>query len=156
MIKLTDLEGRWHINQSNFPMWLKGDRTSPSLNYAIANRKSDMFLLDKVIYLKNGKEKAINGISRPLDSNNSEFVWRGKGISGLLKSEWKILHIDTVTQWAIIYFEKTLFTPKGYDVISRNTMLSAVLEQDVKDKLNALGVKQKLTPISHGVMTKYT
>jgi hypothetical protein len=35
-------------------------------------------------------------------------------------------------------------------------MLSAVLEQDVKDKLNALGVKQKLTTISHGVMTKYT
>ena len=66
------------------------------------------------------------------------------------------MHIDTVTQWAIIYFEKTLFTPKGYDVISRNTMLSAVLEQDVKDKLNALGVKQKLTTISHGVMTKYT
>ena len=149
MVKLTDLEGTWYINQSNFPMWLRGDKTLPTFNYTVAHRKSDIFLLDKVAYLGNGKQKAIHGIDRPLNNNNSEFVWRGKGILRLLKSEWKILHLDTVNQWAIIYFEKTLFTPKGYDVISRNTMLSAVIEQDIKNKLHVLGVKQKLTTIIH-------
>lgn len=32
-IDLHDLEGKWYIHQSNFPMWLKGDKTSPAFNY---------------------------------------------------------------------------------------------------------------------------
>lgn len=148
-IDLTDLEGIWYINQSNFPMWLKGDKTSPTFNYTIVNKKKGTFLLDKVKYLKNGKEKSINGIDKPLNTDNSKFIWRGKGILSLLKSKWETLYINTDNQWAVIYFEKTLFTPEGYDVISRNTTLSKEIEQDVKNKLNELGVKQKLTTLVH-------
>jgi len=148
-IDLTDLEGRWYIVQSNFPMWLKGDKTSPTFNYTIVNKKKGTFLLDRVEYLKNGKEKSINGIDKSLNTYNSKFVWRGKGILWLLKSKWEILYISTDKQWAVIYFEKTLFTPEGYDVIARNTKLSKKIEQDVKNKLNELGVKQKLTTIVH-------
>ena len=46
-----------------------------------------------------------------------------------------------------ISFENTIFTPKGYDVISRNTTINADIEQDIYNKLIELEIKQKLTPI---------
>ena len=30
-IELSELEGSWYINQSNFPMWTKGDKLRPPL-----------------------------------------------------------------------------------------------------------------------------
>lgn len=148
-IDLTDLEGKWFINQSNFPMWLKGYKTSPTFNYTIVKKKKGTFLMDRVEYVKNGKAKSINGIDKPLSASNTEFIWRGNGILRILKSKWKILYIDTKSQWAIIYFEKTLFTPEGYDIISRNKTLPADLARDVKIKLAEYGVTLKLTTIIH-------
>ena len=39
------LQGRWYIHFSNFPMWLKGDKTNPTFNYTIEKRGD--------IYIKN-------------------------------------------------------------------------------------------------------
>ncbi len=146
-IDLSDLEGKWYINQSNFPMWLKGDKTSPAFNYTIIKKKKGLYLADKVTYRKNGKTKSINGIDKPLDTANREFMWRGNGLLRLLKSKWEILHLDANEQWAIIFFRQTLFTPQGYDVISRNPVLSPEVTQKIDAKLNELGVNQKLQPI---------
>lgn len=146
-IALSDLEGKWYINQSNFPMWLKGEKTSPAFNYTIIKKKKGLYLADKVTYQKNGKTKSINGIDKPLDNENREFVWRGNGLLGLLKSKWEILHLDANEQWAIIFFRQTLFTPQGYDVISRQPVLSPEIAQKIETKLNELGVQQKLQPI---------
>lgn len=146
-INLSDLEGKWFINQSNFPMWLKGDKTSPAFNYTIVKKKKGLYLSDKVTYQKNGKTKSINGIDKPLDNENREFVWSGNGLLGLLKSKWKILHLEVNEQWAIIFFKQTLFTPQGYDVISRQPALSPEVTQKIDAKLNELGVQQKLQPI---------
>lgn len=38
-LSLTALNGRWYIHLTNFPMWLKGDRTSPSFNYKITRKR---------------------------------------------------------------------------------------------------------------------
>lgn len=141
MIELSDLEGKWFIIMSNFPMWLKGDKKSPTFNYSIVHRKNGLFLSDKVSYFKKEKEKNINGFDKVISDDNSEFIWQGKGLLKLLKSKWKVLYMDTHQQWAIIYFEKTLFTQEGYDVISRNKSLSTSLEMAIKKKLDELGVK---------------
>ncbi len=146
-INLHDLEGKWFIHQSNFPMWLKGDKTSPTFNYAIIEKKRSLYLSDKVSYLKNGKVKNINGIDKPLDAANREFVWSGNGLLSLLKSKWKILHLELKEEWAIIFFKQTLFTPQGYDVISRKPVLSPEVAQKIASKLKELGVEQILQPI---------
>lgn len=139
-MKIEALEGKWFVNMSNFPMWLKGDKTSPTFNYTLTKVGDNYILLDKVTYVKKGKEKSILGFDMPVNEALTEFVWRGKGILRILKSKWQIIHIDSNNQWAIIYFEKTLFTPKGYDVISRIRKLSTILEQDIKVKLDELGI----------------
>lgn len=147
MTELFQLEGKWFIVMSNFPMWLKGDKDSPSFNYAVVKRKNGMFLSDRVSYFQKGKEKEINGFDKVISADNSEFIWRGRGILKLLKSRWEVLYMDPKNQWAIIYFEKTLFTPEGYDVISRHKSPDADFEA-INYKLDELGVKSELRPIN--------
>ncbi len=145
-LELNDLSGKWYIHLTNFPMWLKGDKTRPTFNYTVDEKNGKKGLLDEVIYQKNGKAKRIVGFDKPLNAHNTKFVWRGKGLMGLLKSKWEVLYFNPQEQWAIIYFEKTLFTPAGYDVISQNKVLNIPLTT-IRQKLTELGIKAELTPI---------
>jgi hypothetical protein len=147
-ISLSDLEGRWYIVQSNFPMWLKGDKTSPSLNYTVERRGTTTGLRDEVLSWKRGKEQSILGFDTPLDSTNTRFVWRGNGLLRLLQSAWEIVYMDAANEWAIIHFEKTMFTPEGYDVIARSKQLSAHSLELIRAKLSEIGINTTLSAIS--------
>lgn len=144
-IPLENLEGTWFIHMSDFPMWKKGDKTHPTFNYSIVGQREDAVLLDEVKYIKNGKEKSIVGFDRPTNRENTSFVWRGKGILSLLKSKWEIVHYDKKQEWMVIHFEKTLFTPEGYDVVSRKRRLSKEEVNTISKKLNELGIPKNLT-----------
>ncbi len=146
-INLEDLEGAWYIIFSNFPMWLKGDKTSPSLNYSVQMQGGVRGLGDEVISWKQGKKQSIIGFDTPLDEANLRFEWRGKGLLSLLSSRWEIVYLDAAKEWAIIYFEKTLFTPKGYDVIARNQHLSPETFATIHAILLELGTNASLQPI---------
>jgi hypothetical protein len=135
---LERLKGRWYIHLTNFPMWLKGNRTNPTFNYTIQEKNGIVGLTDEVIFVKNDKKKAIRGFDTPLNSENTKFEWRGNGWMKILKSRWQILH--STEKWAIIYFEKTLFTPEGYDIIARNETLSDELLIVIDAKLKELKI----------------
>lgn len=147
-INLQALEGKWYIILSNFPMWLKGDKTNPTFNYKQAERDGVLGLIDEVKYTQNGRQKSINGFDKPLNNENTAFEWRGNGLLSLLSSKWGILHIETTENWAIIYFEKTLFTPKGYDVISRDKQPNSLIMSKIEGKLRELNISGKLKKIS--------
>lgn len=146
-IKLQDLEGRWFINQSNFPMWLKGNKIKPTFNYTIEEKKGKKSLSDAVEYEQNGNTKFIKGFDTALDEQNKDFVWRGKGWMCILTSKWSILHFDLNKEWAIIYFKKTLFTPEGYDVISRGKTLSSEQKKAIDQQLKTLDIQANLQHI---------
>ncbi len=147
-INLQDLEGTWYIVLTNFPMWLKGDKTRPTFNYTITQHGSITGLRDEVRSWKHGKEQVIVGFDTPLDTTNRRFVWRGKGLLSLLTSRWEIVYFDTAKEWAIIHFEKTLFTPEGYDVIARRKNLSAEQGKEVAKIVDAWAVMPALKRIS--------
>jgi Lipocalin-like domain len=138
---LHTLVGTWFICATNFPMWLKGNKTHPTFHYSLVAHK-ERTLLDEVKYLQNGKSKTITGYDTQDSSDPMAFVWRGKGLLRLLKSKWKVALIDPSGQWAVIWFSKTLFTPEGVDVISRTPALSStdlvkIKTQMAKDSLLA-------------------
>lgn len=147
-INLQTLEGKWYIILSNFPMWLKGDKTNPTFNYQIAERDGIKGLTDKVKYSQNGRLKSIKGFDKPLNAENTSFEWHGNGLLSLLSSKWQVLYVDTIENWAIIYFEKTLFTPKGYDVICREKQPNALIMRKIEEKLRELKISEKLKKIS--------
>lgn len=128
----TTLVGTWFICYSNFPMWLKGDKTEPTFNYTITTRKGEKVLLDEVKYLKSKRQKTITGYDYQDEKDSTAFVWRGKGILGLLKSEWRVALLDPNGQWAVIAFSKTLFTPAGVDIINRKPEISESTLQEIK------------------------
>ncbi len=147
-LSLTALNGRWYIHLTNFPMWLKGDRTSPSFNYKITWKGGREVLEDRVEYWQKGKNRTIVGYDWPLDEHNRTFAWRGKGLLWLLESRWEILYMDPKGQWAIIYFRETLFTPEGYDVIARSPTLEEEMISEMQRKLSDLKISEELTLIS--------
>lgn len=140
-ISLSDLEGKWFINQSNFPMWTKGKKTNPTFNYKKAEADQKWVLMDEVQYNKKDKSKTIRGIDYPKNEENTTFVWRGHGILRLLKSKWEIIYYDNTNQYMIIHFRRTLFTPEGYDVVSRSKTLSGDLKSIITEKLKVYGIE---------------
>lgn len=120
---LHTLAGTWLIHSTNFPMWLKGDKTNPTFNYTVATDKNGAeILLDEVKYQQAGKTKTISGYDYPDEADPMAFIWRGKGILGLVKSRWRIALLDTEKQWAVVVFDRTLFTPSGMDIIGRKAL----------------------------------
>lgn len=146
-LTLEDFQGKWFINLSNFPMWTKGNKTHPQFNYQLIQKNGQKLLLDKVAFEKKGKHKTILGTDKALNKQNTQFIWRGKGILKVLKSKWKVVHVDEEQQWMIIYFEKTLFTPAGYDVISRQKTLSPTITDKITTVLQKLDMPPKLITI---------
>ena len=136
------LAGTWFVVSSNFPMWLKGNKTDPQFHYTIIQRKGLTVLDDRVTYLKNqsadgrgGKLKSIHGYDRP--ESESKFTWRGHGLLSFAKSKWEVRLMDEEHQWAVIYFSKTLFTPEGVDIISRNKDLSEKVIDEIRRKMKS-------------------
>ncbi|GAB3997911.1 hypothetical protein GCM10028807_44180 [Spirosoma daeguense] len=130
------LLGTWFICSTNFPMWLKGDKLSPTFTYSTTDKKADTnVLLDEVNYLKKGKAKTLTGYDYQDKTDSSAFVWRGKGLLSLLRSKWNVALIDSNGQWAVIWFSKTLFTPEGVDIISRKPQISGEVLKHIKAEM---------------------
>lgn len=117
-IDRTQLAGRWHIQITNFPMWLAGTKRRPSLEYGLLD--GDPRLSDTVTYVTaRGARKQIAGYDAQDPGHGAHFTWRGKGLLSLLSSDWYVVHLDAAAGVAAIYFTRTLFTPAGVDVIAR-------------------------------------
>ena len=147
-MKLEQLAGTWYIHFTDFPLWLKGDKTHPTFTYTLKEKAGKMGLEDEVKYLKKGKVKRILGFDSAVDESNRKFIWRGKGVLALLSSRWEIMFYTPEEAWAIIHFQKTLFTPEGYDVISRDPLLSLSQIKNVQGKLSEWGLENRLQSLN--------
>ncbi|MCC8153539.1 MAG: hypothetical protein LIP01_04615 [Tannerellaceae bacterium] len=136
-----DLSGKWYILYSNFPMWLKGNKKNPSFYYGTPENGR---FSDTVEYEQNDTIKKIQGTD---SIQGTKFIWRGKGLLRFVKSQWEILYFNPKDGIAIIHFDKTLFTPEGYDVISREKTIHPTIEKELFIQLYKLDIKDKLIKI---------
>lgn len=124
-------------------MWLEGDKTNPTFNYTVVERKGEKVLYDEVTYLKNGRTKTIKGYDRVNPNNEKAFTWRGKGILAIAKSNWEIRLMDEKNEWAVIWFSKTAFTPEGVDIISKKEKLDNLTLELIKSKMQNDSILKK-------------
>lgn len=72
----------------------------------------------------------------------------------IASSHWECLgfgHTDDGNQWIVTYFDKTLFTPAGVDIYSRNKEgLPQTTVDQILDALKGLGVKD-ITDLANSV-----
>lgn len=132
---IEKLAGTWYIICSDFPLWLKGDKRSPSFNYSVKEKKGIKLLQDEVSYYKNGKLKFIRGYDLPDHSNENSFTWRGKGLLFFVRSKWKVHMLNENEGWAVISFSGTIFTPEGVDIVSRNKTVGPILLDQIKAQM---------------------
>lgn len=143
---MDKLEGTWYIKQTTFPMWLNEKKLAPSLNYTKqVNKYGDVILHDKVKYIEKikGKDKSIEGFDYPDLTNDNAFIWRGNGILSMLESKWQVVifNDDEIgNEWAVIWFAKTLFTPEGVDIISKNLIVSELFLEKIKENMKEYSI----------------
>lgn len=134
------ISGTWHVTHSTLPMWKK------SRNVTITYEPFDTSSLNNSTKLRDvvqhqshtsDKIKTIEGVDTPGESGT--WDWRGKGWLMIASSHWEVLGYgdeEDGEQWAVTYFEKTLFTPAGIDIYSRKKEgLSGVILEGIKGSL---------------------
>ncbi|KAK4985028.1 hypothetical protein LTR66_008303 [Elasticomyces elasticus] len=140
------LAGTWHVTHATLPMW-KSKRNvriaytplDPS-DVSIAGHETDR-LDDLVSYqsLSGDKVHTVHGLDQA--SGVGAWDWRGKGLLKIASSHWEVLGWGDEpdvpeNQWVVTYFAKTLFTPAGVDLYSRQPR--RLTERTVEDITRAL------------------
>lgn len=98
-------------------MWLSGERRSPKFSYGLVS-SSPLVLTDDVSYETVSRdEKHILGKDT---FSNGQFVWRGKGLLGLVSSRWSVAGARKDGTVIAIRFAKTIATPAGIDILVRD------------------------------------
>ena len=87
--------------------------------------------------LDSDKNKTVHGLEHPDPEVSAKWKWRGKGVLMIASSQWEILgYGEGEGGWAVIFFEKTLFTPAGIDILARQKAgLSSDLMQRIKAEM---------------------
>lgn len=127
------LSEEWHVTHSTLPMWkskrnvrIKYTALEPN-DPSVAKENTDR-LDDLVTYqsLKSDKVSKVEGVDKVAGAGDSrgEWDWRGKGWLMIASSHWEILswgeEEGTGNKYVVTMFAKTLFTPAGIDVYSRD------------------------------------
>ena len=139
------LQGTWHLIYSNFSMW-KEDVANVTFNYTPEQKDGKDVLLDEVKYLKGGKDKSITGYDYPED--DTKFTWKGKGLLGILSSNWQLEWISHTQDCIIISFEKTLLTPAGVDILTRSDTPN---EQILYEAKQIIKMNDRLRKVAEGL-----
>ena len=85
--------------------------------------------------LDSDKNKTVHGLEHPDPEVPAKWKWRGKGLLMVASSQWEILgYGEEEGGWAVIFFQKTLFTPAGIDVLARP---KAGLSEDLMQRIKA-------------------
>lgn len=129
------LPGRWRIVATNFPLWLRGSRHDPVIEYGL--RGEDPLTLDDTVeYVDDLRgESSIRGVDV---LRRDGFVWRGNGGLRLLRSRWSVLHLDD--DLLAIRFARSLVTPAGVDVLVREHADRPEVRAEVAEHPELLGL----------------
>jgi len=139
----------WHVTHSTLPMW-KNKRnvriqytplepSSPSIPKENTDQIDDLVSYQG---LNSEKIHTVAGIDKCASTGDQrgEWNWRGKGWLKVAGSHWEILgwgeELGTRNKWVVTAFAKTLFTPAGIDIYSKDG--AGISEQTLKDIKTAL------------------
>lgn len=131
------VSGTWYVVRTSLPFWRR--RTDPSVTYAPL---PDGRVVDTVRYLSRGRPKLVVGVDVP---DGEEWVWRGiTPLTRLTSSRWQV--VQAQDEWALTHFEKTLFTPEGWDVYCRAPQVTASSEEALHKALARHDVPDLFAP----------
>ena len=120
--RLKSIEGRWFLQYSGCPLWLRGNVDTISFNYDLEHKGEELVLKERIEFRKNGKMKMKRGFEIPSDETEF-FNWKGIGMNKFFRNRSKILHHEE--NLLVMWFEKTVSTPESIDVLTRKKTFNA-------------------------------
>lgn len=142
------LPGTWDVAASNFPMWLDRRRRNPTFTYGVLST-DPLVLSDDVAYVTGEGDGEVKHVLGRDTWRRDHFRWRGRGRLFIATSRWTIAGVSADNDVAVVRFAKTLFTPSGVDVITRQNRDHDDIRAIVAADTQALG----LTPEEFGSLT---
>ncbi|MGV8884871.1 MAG: hypothetical protein ACOH1T_04690 [Microbacteriaceae bacterium] len=131
------LPGTWHVQATNFPIWLAGDRLDPRFTYSIASSEP-LVIADNVTFdTPEGEEKHTFGTSK---FDRGVFVWRAQGFFKLARTRWTIAGVSDDQNTVTIRFEGTRAAPSGIDVLIRDGLEQPELRSFVAHNSEQFGL----------------
>ncbi len=132
--------GAWYILASNYEFWR--ERTHPRIEYTLLDgqvgappRIAD-HLRFRQLGLLGRRAKLLAGIDQMV--RPGEFVWRGAGLLGFIRSRWCVPLIDPAGQWAITYLARSnIGTAPGMDLYTRAPSIEQRTLEVVLDQVRA-------------------
>jgi hypothetical protein len=132
--------GTWFILATNYGFWKR--RIHPTVTYG-AMQGTTLAMSDRLSFevrplLGGGFRPAVlDGIDRQ-DGAPGRFVWRGKGVLGLIRSPWCVVAVGADYDWAVTYFARSnIGTSPGVDVYARTPALAPERMADILHQLCA-------------------
>lgn len=126
------LSEKWHVTHSTLPMWKNKrnvciqytplDPSAPSIPKENTDRLDDLVTYQGLDSEKLHKVQGIDKCASDGDARG-EWDWRGKGLLKIASSHWEVLawgKEENGNKWVVTEFAKTLFTPAGIDIYSKD------------------------------------
>eukprot|EP00898_Chlorokybus_atmophyticus_P000290 jgi/Chlat1/1261/Chrsp115S01688 len=132
-LELERFCGKWYVVGSTLPLWRENMR--PAMEYTLLQGGGGRRLRDEVTYMAPGKAALNRVLGVDTVVGRGAFVWRGAGLLRLVSSRWRVAYLDPEYRWAISSFQKTLFTPRGVDIIAREPHMPQDLYNALVQKL---------------------
>jgi hypothetical protein len=112
-------KGNWNVIHSTLPMWKK----SRNVVISYSPLEGSPGAWDNLVTyqpLDSDKLKTVRGVEHPDPIVPAAWKWRGKGWLMIASSNWEVLgYGEDEGGWAVIFFQKTLFTPAGIDILAK-------------------------------------
>ncbi|MBC7724760.1 MAG: hypothetical protein H7146_08430 [Burkholderiaceae bacterium] len=111
------LPGAWRVRATNFPFWVTAQRRFPVFTYSLVSADPLVIADDVSWTTPDGATKHLLGTDR---WTGDSFVWRGRGLKRLVRSEWMVVGASEDGNIAAIRVGRSSMTPAGIDVIERS------------------------------------
>jgi hypothetical protein len=138
------IEGKWYVTHSTLPLWK--DKRNVNIEYELLPNNQIRDTTSYQAGSAGSKVKTLSGINTPPADNPGAFDWRGSGWLKIASSHWELLgygDLEDGNRWLVTYFSKTLFTPAGLDIYSREKKgLSGPALEGIKESLAGLEAEE--------------
>lgn len=147
---LLMMEGRWHLQYSGSPIWLKDEINTVTFHYGAIHLGEELVLEDRVEYIRNDKMRFRLGFDYPLDGIPRTFKWKGKGVNRTFRNHFEVTILKD--DFMVLFFEKTITSPTAIDILTRARIITdaqkEVIFKAVRDNPTVrdyLGAVRKVT-----------
>jgi hypothetical protein len=131
------LPGTWVLAATNIPVWIDGQRLSPTFTWQLVSAAPIVLADDASWESRSGEARHVFGVDTQVDGG---FVWRGKGLQRLTSSSWQVAALSEDGGIATIRYSRSRLTAPGINVLVRSGVEPAEIRATIANSASTYGL----------------